>query len=61
MKEEIITFVSFMIIFYLLGAFIATSFNITEWDIGLRTGVAILGFTLSIMFALVVNASKNKE
>jgi hypothetical protein len=61
MKEEIITFVSFMIIFYLLGAFIATSFNITEWDISLRTGVAILGFTLSIMFALVVNASKNKE
>jgi hypothetical protein len=61
MKEEIITFVSFMIMFYLMGAFIATSFNITKWDIGLRTGVAVLGFILSMMFVFAINEAKNKE
>jgi uncharacterized membrane protein (DUF485 family) len=61
MKEEIITFVSFMTIFYLMGAFIATSFDITEWNIGLRIGVAVLGFVLSMMFVFAINESKNKE
>jgi hypothetical protein len=61
MKEEIITFVSFMIMFYLMGAFIATSFNIAKWDIGLRTGVAVLGFILSMMFVFAINEAKNKE
>jgi small neutral amino acid transporter SnatA (MarC family) len=61
MKEEIITFVSFMTIFYLIGAFIGASFNINEWTMGLRGGVSIIGFALSMIFVLAVNESKNKE
>jgi small neutral amino acid transporter SnatA (MarC family) len=58
MKESIITFVSFMVIFYLLGAFIAASFDISQWDIQLRAAIVFFGFPVSMLIAATVADSK---
>lgn len=58
MKESIITFVSFMILFYLMGAFIAASFDISQWDIHLRGAIVFFGFSLSMLFAATIHDDK---
>jgi ribonuclease PH len=46
----IIVILSVSIFLYLLGSFIAVSFNIEQWDNGLRTDIAVVnGITLALL------------
>lgn len=47
MKNNIIMFVSILILFYLVGYFIETSFNIAEWRENVRALVAVFGLFLA--------------
>ena len=52
--KQFITLIIFSHLFiYLLGAFIAASFNIINWDILLRILIAILSF-LIILFSAII-------
>lgn len=51
MRDFLVKFVSVLILFYLLGAFSAASFDITKWDVVWRGSVALLG----VIVAFAVN------
>ena len=46
---------------YLLGAFISTSFNIAEWRMDTRVGVAIFGTLISTALSLAYNEMKKHK
>jgi hypothetical protein len=55
MKEQIITFIIFMMLFYLIGAFIAASFNIAQWSEELRLCVSVFGFMMSFVITTSID------
>ncbi len=61
MKEKIIIFTCFMVLFYLMGAFIAASFNIAEWNEGLRAAITFFGFLGSIFLTGLILDIKDIE
>ena len=52
-KEFMILIIFSHLFIYLLGAFIAASFNIINWDILLRILIAILSFVI-ILFSTII-------
>jgi len=58
MKTNIIKFISVLVIFYLIGCFISTSFNIKNWCVILRIFVAIFGVLFGAVFIEVIDTNK---
>jgi hypothetical protein len=50
-----------MIVFYLIGAFIAASFDISQWDIHLRGCVSVFGFMYSLLFTSAITKVKSRN
>ena len=51
MKYRILVFAFFIVLFYLIGAFISTEFNIAMWRELTRVLIAILGVFFGLMAA----------
>lgn len=54
-----LVFITVCLVFYLTGAFSCASFNIKEWDAGIRGIIA--GFGVFIGFVLVIVSQKLKN
>ena len=56
-KEFMILIIFSHLFIYLLGAFIAASFNIINWDILLRILIAILSFVIILFSTIIFTAT----
>lgn len=61
MKHSIIAFCIICSIAYLLGCFIAVSFDISEWDRFLRTMMGVCGVLFGFLAAGIVMDIKNNN
>jgi len=48
--KRVIIFFGLLIFFYLIGAFINVSFDISKWAIEFRGVISFLGVTMSFLF-----------
>ena len=61
MRNNIIVFISILIIAYLAGCFIELSFNIADWTEVARVSVVIFGFAIAVMFTAMYDDTKIKN
>ena len=61
MKNAILMFISICLIAYLLGCFIETSFNISEWEKFTRGMIGGCGVTFAFMGAGIILEIQNNK